>query len=185
MAVSHGCQPWLSAMAASHGRQPRPPATAANHGRQQRPFPGGHFFRRPNSTFPRFRRISSNETSKIRFSRRSHRVPFFFRPKRTLRGPGRAKNVFFSRLWLLHFSRGRNIFLKFHVLAHFCEAIFGVQTLHYHVFGGFQALRPRNSDSPGEFIVCHFFFIPNRPLEAPAMQKTYFFFRLWLKHDSC
>ena len=123
MAVSHGRQPWPPATAASHGHQPWPPATAASHGRQ--PWPpatpifGRPFFRRPNSTFPRFRRISSNETSKFRFSRRSHRVPFFFRPKRTPRGPGRAKIVFFPRFWLLHFSPGKNVFLKIRVPEHF------------------------------------------------------------------
>ena len=100
MAVSHGCQPWLSAMAASHGRQPRPPTMAASN-------------------------------------------------------------------------------------AHFREAIFfGGQTLHSHASGGFQAMRPRKSDSPGEVIVCSFFFVPNGPLEAPAVQKTYFFPRLWLLHFS-
>ena len=98
VAGGRGWRPWLTAM-------------AVNHGCQQPLFLGGHFFRRPNSTFPRFRRISSNETSKIRFSRRSHRVPFFFRPKRTLRGPGRAKNVFFSQtLAIALFTGEKHIF---------------------------------------------------------------------------
>ena len=130
----------------------------------------GGYFRSPNSTFSYFLRISSIETSKFWFSRRSHRVPFFFsflpfffRPKRTPRGPGRAKNVFFSQTLAISFSRGKNVFLKIHVPEDFWEGIFGVQTLHFHIFWGFQALRPRNSDSPGEVIVCSFFFVPNGP----------------------
>ena len=91
-----------------------------------------------------------------------------------------------SRKWALLaavvVSNGCQQLVSAMVVSQFWEATSGVQTLHSHASGGFQALRPRNSDSPGEVIVCHFFSVPNGPLEAPAVQKTYLFPRLWQFH---
>ena len=130
MAVSHGCQPWLSAMAASHGRQPRPPTMAASntHFWEAIFFGGQTLHSHASGGFQAMRPRNSDSPGEVIVCH------LFFVPNGPSEAPAVQKTYFFSRTLAIALFTGKNIFLKIYVSAHFSEAIFGVQTLHFHVF---------------------------------------------------